>query len=268
MINGAWSTALEGYRQSLVAAGRPASTIKLRQYQLRRLAADLRGGPWDHDHEDLVEWLANQAWSVETRRSYRSALRGFYGWAHAAGRVEMDPARLLPPIRPPQRRARPTPELVLVEALDKADDRTRLILLLAARQGLRRGEIARIHSSDVQQGLGGWSLLVHGKGDKERLLPLHLDLAVMLRERGPGWCFPGQVDGHLSPRWVGDLVQRVLPSGWTTHTLRHRFATVAYHGSRDLLAVQELLGHSKSETTRVYVQLPDDALRAAMLHAA
>lgn len=256
------------YRKWLIAAGRPSSTIALRIYQLRRFASDQRSGPWDQDYEGLVDWLAAQAWSAETRRSYRSALRGFYGWAHAAGRITKDPARLLPPIRPPQRRARPTPEQVLADALAKADDRTRLILLLAARQGLRRGEICRIHSSDVTKDFAGWSLLVHGKGDKQRLVPLHAELARALVERGPGWCFPGQIDGHLSPRWVGDLVQRVLPTGWTTHTLRHRFATVAYHGSRDLLAVQELLGHSKPETTRLYVQLPDDALRSAIRFAA
>lgn len=263
-----WAPAIGDYRKWLVAAGRPNSTITLRLYQLRRFAGERRTGPWEQSEQGLVDWLSEQEWAAETRRSYRSALRGFYGWGHAAGRVVHDPARLLPPIRPPQRRARPTPELVLAEALTKADDRTRLIVLLAARQGLRRGEIAKIHSHDVQKDLAGWSLLVHGKGDKERLVPLHVDLAVMLRERGPGWVFPGQVDGHLSPRWVGDLVQRVLPDGWTTHTLRHRFATVAYHGSRDLLAVQELLGHSKPETTRLYVQLPDDALRAAMRWAA
>lgn len=64
-------------------------------------------------------------------------------------------------------------------------------------------------------------------------------------------------------------IQRAIASpGWMTHTLRRRVATAAYHGSRDLLAVQELLGHSRPETTRQYVQLLDDAMRAAMGHAA
>jgi site-specific recombinase XerD len=56
--------------------------------------------------------------------------------------------------------------------------------------------------------------------------------------------------------------------GWTAHTLRHRFATVAYAGERDLLAVQVLLGHSKPETTRLYVLIPDASLRAAVAWAA
>jgi integrase/recombinase XerC len=53
-----------------------------------------------------------------------------------------------------------------------------------------------------------------------------------------------------------------------TLTLRHRFATVCYAGERDLLAVQTLLGHSKPETTRQYVLIPDKSLRAAVAWAA
>ena len=79
---------------------------------------------------------------------------------------------------------------------------------------------------------------------------------------------PGQTDGHLSADYVGVLMARALPDGLTAHTLRHRFATAAYGATRDLLAVQELLGHSSPETTRNYVQLPADALRRAVEAAA
>lgn len=52
------------------------------------------------------------------------------------------------------------------------------------------------------------------------------------------------------------------------HTLRHRCATVAYAKTRDLRAVQELLGHAKPETTAIYTAVPDDAVRDAMRAAA
>jgi site-specific recombinase XerC len=48
---------------------------------------------------------------------------------------------------------------------------------------------------------------------------------------------------------------------------RHRFATTAYAAERDLLAVQQLLGHSRPEVTARYTALPGDALRAAGAHA-
>lgn len=261
-----WERLLAEWRAWLVASGRPASTIKLRIYQMRRFAAEHRS-PWVTS-KVLTEWLAAQEWSTESRRSYRSALRSFYGWTVIAGHIEANPALVLPSIKPSEPKPRPTPEQVLADALMQAEPRVRLMILLAAKQGLRRGEIAQIHSRDITKSLSGWSLRVHGKGNKDRVVPLHQDIAWMLRELEAGWAFPSQSGGHISPRWVGDLVQRAMPTGWTTHCLRHRFATIAYHGSRDLLAVQALLGHSRPETTQRYVQLPDDAMRAAMRWAA
>lgn len=197
----------------------------------------------------------------------RAALRTFYGWAHASGRLDHNPAGLLPPIRPARHAPRPAPERAVADALLSADDRQRLMVLLAVREGLRRGEIARVHSDDLIEEAGGWSLRVHGKGDKIRVVPLSDDVALELMVLPSGWAFPGQVDGHLSPEYVGKLVSRLLPDGWTTHTLRHRFATNAYAGQRDLFAVQTLLGHSSPETTRRYVHVPDESLRAAVMAA-
>lgn len=267
MTSPTWPTTLDDWRSWLTAAGRPRTTIGLRCYQLRRFADD-HPDPWSVGTDQIIGWLASFDWSPESRRSYRSALRSFYGWAHATGRVEVDPTRLLPPISPSAPRPRPTPPPLIQDALGLADDRVRLMILLAARQGLRRGEIARIHSEDLMADLTGWSLLVHGKGNKQRLIPLHADVAALLRLLPPGWAFPGRDGGHLSPRWVGTLVRRLLPGPWTTHTLRHSFASRAYAGSRDLLAVSALLGHARAETTQRYVQLPDDAMRAALRHAA
>lgn len=268
MINNIWETVIEEWRDWMKAASRPATTMRLRTYQLRRFAAD-HGHPWDPTQKTIITWLAGQNWSAESRRSYRSALRTFYTWAQASGYIDHNPAALIPPVKVNHHPPRPTPETILAQALLCAEPRVQLMILLAARQGLRRGEIARVHTEDLTEDLVGWSLRVHGKGNKERVIPLHTDIAGRLRDLPAGWAFPGEVDGHLSPRWVGSLVKSALGvEGWTTHTLRHRFATSAYHGSRDLLAVQGLLGHSKPETTQNYVQLPDDAMRSALRWAA
>ena len=229
------------------------------------------------DRESSVAVASDDAHTRSSRRATRSgsgtrpvlraALRTFYGWAHASGRLDHNPAGLLPPIRPARHAPRPAPERAVADALLSADDRQRLMVLLAVREGLRRGEIARVHSDDLIEEAGGWSLRVHGKGDKIRVVPLSDDVALELMVLPSGWAFPGQVDGHLSPEYVGKLVSRLLPDGWTTHTLRHRFATNAYAGQRDLFAVQTLLGHSSPETTRRYVHVPDESLRAAVMAA-
>ena len=141
------------------------------------------------------------------------------------------------------------------------------MILLASRLGLRRAEIAQLHTNDLRPGLDGWHLRILGKGRKERVLPVVGELRALLEAVPPGYVFPGDYGGHLSPQRVGNLLSRALGPGWTGHTLRHRFATVAYSADRDLYAVQALLGHSTPETTRVYVQLPTTALWDAVAAA-
>ena len=87
-------------------------TLRLRRYQLARFAErhpDLLAVTT----EDLSRWLGRPGWSTETRRSQLAALRSLYGWAHASGRVERDPSRLLPRIRPAQHQPRPAPDRVV-----------------------------------------------------------------------------------------------------------------------------------------------------------
>ncbi|WP_428833619.1 tyrosine-type recombinase/integrase [Leucobacter alluvii] len=147
-------------------------------------------------------------------------------------------------------------------ALTRGDDRTRLILRLAGECGLRRGEIATIHTGrDLIEDLVGWSLIVNGKGEKQRLVPLPMGLASRLLAADRGWLFPGAVQGHISVEWVGRLASQVLEEGWTLHTLRARFATRAYQIDHDVFAVQELLGHASPETTQRYVKTDSARLR-------
>jgi integrase len=138
------------------------------------------------------------------------------------------------------------------------------MLRLAAELGLRRAEVAQVHSRDLLDDLGGTSLLVHGKGSRERIMPLPGSLAADLRALPFGYAFPGADDGHLSPRWVGKIVGRLLPEGYTMHSLRHRFGTRAYALSKDMFTVQELLGHASPSTTRTYVLLEDSAKRGVI----
>ena len=103
---------------------------------------------------------------------------------------------------------------------------------------------------------------MHGKGDKQRLIPLPTGLGAAIRARS-GWVFPSERGGHVSPRWVGHMCAEALPGDWTLHGLRHRFATRAYARSRDLRAVQELLGHASPVTTQRYTLVTASELRAA-----
>lgn len=167
----------------------------------------------------------------------------------------------LPKVRPALPRPKPAPDTVYQRALLAAEPREMLMLRLAAGHGLRRAEVAQGHRNDLFEDLGGWSLIVHGKGRKERTVPLGESLARDLRALPYGYFFPGQRDGHLSPEYVGKRIAGLMPAHWTMHTLRHKFATTAYAVEKDLFVVQDLLGHASPATTRAYVVIPRENLR-------
>ena len=273
-----WLEVIDYWCAWLVASGIRERTVALRRYQIGHLAeAHLNRSPWSLRTHDLSVWLASQEWAPETRKSFRSALRSFYGWACANGHTRRNPALGLLPVRTSTPPPRPTPERILERALAAASDRDRLILLLAAYGGLRCAEIAALQWRDVESG----RLRVHGKGGRVRVIPMHPRLAADLsceldrRRRGSagtGWryscscgcVFPGQSGGSMRPDSVGRIARGLLGDGWSAHTLRHRFATRVYAGSHDLLAVQALLGHSKPETTKRYTDLSDESLAVAI----
>lgn len=138
------------------------------------------------------------------------------------------------------------------------------MIVLAAEAGLRRGEIAAVSRTDIIEESGGSSLVVHGKGRRERTVPLtpsatdaiNWQLSAVPLERP--WLFPSKgryADTHLQPIRIDELINEALSGRWSAHTLRHRFATEAYRGSHDLLLVQTLMTHSKPVTTAIYVGL-------------
>ncbi|WP_235739028.1 tyrosine-type recombinase/integrase [Nocardioides alcanivorans] len=256
-----WNIALEQYATAQRAAGRAKGTIRLHRHYLTGLA-EVVTAPWRATAVELLEFMGREEWQPETRKSARSSVRGFYRWGHGMGYVEHDPSDRLPSVTVPASVARPTPEH-LVKVLAARSDRLGFMAMLAAYCGLRAGEIARLHSS----WLVGDSLVIPGKGGKERAVPVvHRGLLVRLR-KVEGWAFPNGQGSHLSPGHVSRLLSEAMPEDWTAHTLRHRCASTAYAGTRDMFAVQELLGHSRPETTRRYVRLPDDAVRAAVAAA-
>lgn len=256
----AWDDAIDQWRLALLAAGRSRGTVRLYTYNIGRVAAAHPDGPGAVGAGDLRRVLAAGDWKPETRRSVRTAMATFFRWAHGEGLIDDDPARGLEAVRVPAGVARPAPDDIILDVLHEVDHRTRIMILLARYAGLRRMEIATVHS-DQWDGRG---LYVTGKGGRSRYIPIvNMELRRELTQ-ARGWLFPGKVDGHLSAATVGKIIRNALPRPWTAHSLRHRCATQMYAGTRDLLAVGAVLGHSRPETTRRYVRLPDDALIAAV----
>lgn len=258
-----WRRSIEGWTDTLKAAGLSAQTIKSRRYKMVHLATLLMpSGPKDVTTEQIVQVFARQQWKPETRKAYRNTISSFFRWLHKSGRRSDDPSLDVPRVKKPHAHPRPCPDRYIAAAMEMATTSERLMIRLGAECGLRRGEIARVHSDDVVADSAGRSLIVRGKGDKQRIVPLPDDLAGIIMD-AHGYLFPGRFGGHVEESYVGDHISHLLPDGYGAHTLRHRFATVTYATTHDLFVVAELLGHESVETTEHYVAMPDGRLRAA-----
>ena len=106
-------------------------------------------------------------------------------------------------------------------------------------------------------------LHVHGKGNKERMLPVPAKLASALRKRTGVWLFPGDVQGHCGVDYVAKRIKTV--TGYPSHSLRRRFATcVYYRNGCNIVLVSRMLGHANIATTMRYIGLVQDEMRNAV----
>ena len=249
-----WATHLQSRRLS-------PRTVDAYTSWVRRLSAWAGADPLTLTRTDLERWIAaHPHWSASTHQKACQATRYYYRWATDLGLIAADPAATLRPARVPRPVSHPCPEHLYRAALDAASGQTYWRLRIAGDTGLRRSELAAVTSADVVRSLSGPVLRVLGKGGKERLVPLPPDVAAWLEmQRGP--LFPARAGGTLTPAGVGRWYTRHV--GVHPHALRHRYATRAYRASRDILAVQQLLGHANVTTTQMYVAAGEDEARAA-----
>lgn len=270
-----WETAIDGWICWMTAAGLSAETVRTRRSAVRRVArASRTTHPERIDAEWLIKWCGRQAWSTDHRRTIRVSLRDFYDWCLRTQLCTINPATGLPKAPESRPRPQPVPDTAWEALLALAGQRERLMARLACEAGLRRAEVARVHRDDIFHEADGWSLVVHGKGARNRTVALTESLAADIRAYSPGcynprgFLFPGGVDGHLSPNCVGKLVSALLPDGWSMHKLRHRFASRGFAGTRNLPAVQAALGHASLATTERYVATARSDVRAVAESAA
>jgi integrase/recombinase XerD len=279
---------VDEFLQSLrVEEGASPLTVSAYRRDLRRLAAFLVAR--DRALEtarpaDLVAHLGAlhaRGLGPRTRARQIAAIRGLYRFARAAGRIADDPAALLESPRLPRRLPRALSRAdarALVEA-PKGDGprglRDRAILELLYGSGLRASEIVGLRPGDLD--LHGQFLVCHGKGSRQRLVPVggearkalraYLEHArpVLVRRRDPDTLFVNHRGRPLSRQGLWGLVRQYagrlgLPRAFP-HALRHSFASHLLEGGADLRSVQALLGHADIGTTEVYTHLPTDAVR-------
>lgn len=251
---------------------RRLATIEHRTGILLRLAAFLGKALADAAPADLLRWqdaLTGRI-SAASISTYVAHVQGFYRWAYEYELIERNPAIHL--VRPARRRTlpRPVPEDHVGVAVRTATGQLRAMLILAAYVGLRASEIAQVRREDVIRETTGTFLLVHGKGGKERIVPLVGDVWAELAPRlvgGRGVVFWRPSGIPANGKFVTNLISAHLQGlglPYTAHQLRHRFGTRLYAVTRDLRLVQEVMGHASADQTAGYVQLAQDRQAAGM----
>jgi integrase/recombinase XerD len=212
------------------------------------------------------------------------AVRGLHKFAYADGQVSSDVAREVKPPTPPRR----LPKAISVEEIERLLDaadfdqtplsvRDRALLEVLYGTGARISEAVGLDVDDLD--LDGRTVLLRGKGGKQRLVPLGSFAAKALsaylvrvrpelvrRGRGTPRVFLNARGGALSRQSAWTVLRSSAEkAGLTTdvspHTLRHSFATHLMEGGADVRVVQELLGHASVTTTQIYTLVTVDQLR-------
>ncbi len=231
--------------------------------------------------------LGEKNYSPATMARKIATLRSFHKWAHRRNLVAGNPMTL---IRTP-RQAKRLPKAISVEQVEKllsapSDKdtlglRDRAMLETLYSTGIRVSELVGLDHSDLDAEQG--SLLVRGKGKKERLVPLgkhalgaiqaYISAAHADARYANAWkdgqaqaLFLNKHGGRLSSRSVRRKLDKYLREigldpTISPHTLRHSFATHLLENGADLRSVQELLGHQSLSTTQVYTHLTDAPVR-------
>ncbi|HSP36322.1 MAG TPA: site-specific tyrosine recombinase XerD [Frankiaceae bacterium] len=298
-----------------VERGLAANSLSAYRRDLRRyrgfLAGRARHSLAGVDENLIADFLAalrvgdeeHQPLSASSAARTLVTVRGLHRFAHREGEVADDAAR---PVRPPSAAKRLPKALSVaeVEALlaaagplwpgaglpagagpegggsegggtnDPAALRARALLELLYGTGARISEAVGLDVDDLDLGTG--SVLLRGKGAKERMVPVGsfarraLEAWLVrgrpaLSPRGPA-IFVNNRGGRISRQTAWTVLQQAakragLPAGVSPHVLRHSFATHLLDGGADVRVVQELLGHASVTTTQVYTLVTVDRLR-------
>jgi integrase/recombinase XerC len=148
------------------------------------------------------------------------------------------------------------------------------VMALLYGSGLRISEALGLKRRDVPKPGDGDVLIVTGKGNKTRMVPVLQNVLQLVQDyvaicphplpaNGP--VFVGARGGPLNARIIQLTMERMraalrLPDSATPHALRHSFATHLLSRGGDLRAIQELLGHSSLSTTQVYTGIDSERL--------
>lgn len=155
-------------------------------------------------------------------------------------------------------------------------DRNRLLIKLILYTGIRVGEALGLKTKDLIPQNDVYLIKIVGKGNKHRIVMIksehierHLTSWRALHACSDELLFCNKKGTALTQAYVSRIVEKILLAAGIrkekngAHMLRHTFATLLYRRKKDLVLVQEALGHASLNTSRIYTHFDEDRLREA-----
>lgn len=280
------SALIESFLEMMAAErGAAGNTIESYGRDLREAAAFLgrrQSGFAQADRALLEAYIASLSASGLSPRTVArriSSLKQFFHFLYSDDVRKDDPATALDVPKQPRSLPKSLEKndiTVLIDAAKVAEDRRMEAMLeLLYASGLRVSELVTLPLSAVQRAgaEGRHFLIVRGKGDKERIVPLHdraleaLNAYLEVRKGDGAWLFPSHgKEGHITRQRFGQMLKELAmaagldPEKISPHTLRHSFASHLLSGGADLRVIQELLGHADISTTQIYTHVEKEKL--------
>ena len=256
-----WVDLLDEWVKDMRISGNTENTIEHWWYKIGHLAITSRKPPETIVPADIIAWLSRGV-GMNSIRSDCNAANAFFSWAERTGHRSDNPMEVIPKTKRDKRKQRPAPREAVRKGLSHTDWRVRLMVMMLDETGMRRGEICVAHTKDIIDDLVGKSLVVHGKGRKDRTVPLSDALAGEVSKLPEGYFFPGDNQGHVCSDTVYRLVKGA--TGYPPHAFRRKFATDMWHATGDAMKTTEPLGHESLEPTQGYIFTTAEDLRPAV----
>jgi integrase/recombinase XerD len=250
--------------------GLSPKTLKGYKLELTIFANKVKKKTQDITAADIRVFLGELKVKMSTMGTKLSVLKSFFSWLAAEEIILKDPTAKLKPPKVEKR----LPKALSIEELEMLreackTDRQRAFIEVMYATGCRLSEVRQMNKEAIN--IQNMSTNVIGKGDKEREVYLsfkalyHLKKYLKNRKDTNEALFISQKKPHqrLSNRGIQREIASIaqnagLEKKVSPHVLRHTFATLTLNNGAELVAVQELLGHSSPETTLRYARITEE----------
>ena len=252
-------------------------TIGTYRYTLEMFADKVRKPTQKITTDDIrgyINYLSGERGIKETTlQTHINILRAFFGWLLEEEKIKKNPMLKIHSLKIDKKGAR---QALSYEELERFRDacvgyREKALVEFLVSSGCRLSEVAGLAFDDLN--FAERSVMVHGKGDKDRVVYFSVRARLMLQEykkerKGGTGLFVSTRAPYpaLKQRAIERIIHSIsvragLESRVHPHLLRHTFATHALNGGMDVTSIQQLLGHENIATTQIYAALNEDVVK-------